>query len=78
VWVSLAEAAGVDESAEFPLIRVIFEEDSMLKASDPVEKERKRIEDRIDRLEKFAKMAIEVVSQLRQEVQESQDTRDES
>lgn len=31
-WVALAEAAGADDSVESPIIRVIVEEDSMLKA----------------------------------------------
>lgn len=70
-WVSLAEAAGADEGAEFPLIRITIEEDNMLKA-DPDEKDRKRIEDRIKRLESFAEMAMSVASQLRREVQETQ------
>lgn len=76
-WVGLAEAAGADESTEFPLIRVIFEEDSVLEVSDPGEKERKRIEDRIERLEAFVKMAMAVVSDLRK-VQETQVTRGKS
>ncbi len=76
-WVALAEAAGADEGAAFPLIRFIFEEDSMLKASDPSEIERKCIDDRIGRLEEFANMAMKVVLELRQEVQQSQDTREE-
>lgn len=67
-WVALAEAAGADEGAEFPLIHVIIEEDSVLKASGPDEKERKHIEDRIERLESFAKMAVAVASELRKEV----------
>lgn len=70
-WVTLAQAAGVDEGPEFPLIQVIFEEDSMLKASDPSEEEKKYIEDRINRLESFAKMAMEVVSHLRKEVRQT-------
>lgn len=67
-WVSLAEATGADESAEFPLVRVMFEEDNVLKASDPDEKERKHIEDRIERLESFAKMAMAVAKELRQKL----------
>lgn len=69
-WVALAEAAGTDESIEFPVIRVIIDEDDMLKDSNPDVKVRKRIEDRIERLEGFAKMAMAVVSDLRQEVSE--------
>ena len=71
-WVDLAVAAGADESAEYSLIRVIYEEDSMLKASDPRQEEMKRIEDRIERLEEFANMAMAVVSELRKEVQQTE------
>lgn len=67
-WVSLAEAASADESAEFPLVHMIIEEDSILKASDPAEKERKHIEDRIERLESFAKMAMTVAKELKQKL----------
>lgn len=49
-WVTLAKAVGVDEGIEFPLIDLIIDEDSMLKESDPGEKIRKCIEDRIERL----------------------------
>lgn len=67
-WVSLAQAAGVDEGPEFSLVQVIFEEEDRLKASEPSEKDKKIIEDRINRLEGFAKMAMEVVSVLKKEV----------
>jgi len=77
-WVSLAEEAGADESGEFPLVRVMFEEDNVLKASDPDEKERERIEGRIKRLESFAEMAMAVVSELRKKVQEIQETKGKS
>jgi hypothetical protein len=53
---------------------LVSDEDSMLKASDPGEKERIRIEDRIERLEAFTKMAMAVVSELRQEVQQAEGT----
>jgi hypothetical protein len=46
----------------------MFEEDNVLKASDPDEKERKHIEDRIERLESFAKMAMAVAKELRQKL----------
>jgi hypothetical protein len=77
-WVALAESAGADESADYLLVRVLFDEDRMLKASDPGEAERKRIEDRINRLEKFAKMAMAVASELRQKLQQTHGTRGES
>lgn len=66
-WVSLAQTAGIDEGPEFPLIQVILEEDSMLNESDPSEKKKKCIENRINRLEGFAKMAMEIVSELRKD-----------
>lgn len=71
-WVALASAVGADESAEFPLVRVIIQEDAVLKASDPSKQERKRVEDRIDKLESFVEMAMAVVSKLRKEVQPAQ------
>lgn len=74
-WVTLAEASGAEESIEFPLIRVILEEDSVLKGCDPSEEERKRIEDRIGRLEAFAIMAMERVSELRKEVEQTKGIR---
>ncbi len=77
-WVALAEAAGAEESAENLLVRMLSAEDRMLKASEPSDRERERIEDRIKRLEAFAGMAMELVSELRQESQQAQDGVDES
>jgi hypothetical protein len=77
-WVTLAEAAGADEDADLILIRMLSDEDKMLKVSDPGEELRKRIEDRIGRLEAFSKMAMTIASELRQEVQQTQGTRGES
>lgn len=77
-WVTLAEAAGADESAEFRIIRVLSEEDSMLKVSDPNEEEAKRIDARIERLEAFARMAMSVVSELRQKFHSADGTGGES
>ncbi|MDP2603604.1 MAG: hypothetical protein Q8S00_13575, partial [Deltaproteobacteria bacterium] len=71
-WVALAEAAGADDGIESPIIRIIVDEESMLKASAPDEKARKRLEDRIDRLEEFAKMAMALVSELQEQVQQAQ------
>ncbi len=72
-WVRLAEAADVDDGPEFLLIDLVTDEDSMLKESDPDDKLRKRVEDRINRLEGFAKMALEVVSDSRDKVRETKD-----
>ena len=67
-WIGLAEAAGADEGVEFPLVRIIIQEDSTLKASDPDEEERKRLKNRIMRLQEFAKTAMAVASRLRKQV----------
>ena len=67
-WVNLAEAAGVDEGAEFPLIRIVTSEDSLSKVVDPNEEERKRIEERVERLEAFANMAMGVAKELREAI----------
>ena len=67
-WVALAEAAGVDEGIEFPLIHMICDEDSMSKESEPDAQAKKCIEDRIERLEKFAKLALEVATNLRKQI----------
>lgn len=64
-WVRLAEAAGAEESIEFSLFRIVFEEDNLLKAPNPDEEERKRIKDRIERLEEFAKRATDFAQELR-------------
>lgn len=71
-WVGLAEAAGADEGVEFPLVRIIIQERSALKASDPDEEEKKLFENRIERLQAFAKTAMAVASELRKEVQPAQ------
>jgi hypothetical protein len=76
-WVALAEAAGADDGIEFPVIRIIVDENNLLKASDPDEKTRKRLEDRIERLESFTKMAIALVCELRQQLQQAQGAKGE-
>ena len=67
-WVRLANAAGSDEGAEFPLVHLIIGEDSLLKGSDPSERENKRIEGHIERLETFTTMAIAMIHELRKAV----------
>lgn len=76
-WVGLAEAAGADEGVDTFAIRMITEEDSILKVADPGEQERKLIEDRINRLEGFVQLAIEVISDFRQEAQQTEGAKGE-
>lgn len=76
-WIDLAEAAGVGESAESPVVRMVSEEDDILKASDPDGEKKKFIADRIQRLEVFAEIATAVAAELRQKFPESPVTKGE-
>ncbi len=67
-WVSLAEAAGADKSAEFPLVHMVVEDDGLLKGSGLKEKEKKHLEGRIERLESFGEMAMAVAKVLREKL----------
>lgn len=67
-WVVVAEVAGVADSIEFPVVRVILDESNLLKELNSDEITRKRLEDRIDRLENFTKKAIALTSELRQQL----------
>ena len=71
-WVRLAEEAGADVGIEYPLIRMVFDEEVLLTTPDPSETERKCIEDRIERLETFIKMSMALVSDLRKQIEETQ------
>ena len=64
-WVSLAEAAGVDDSIEFTLLRVFYEEEQILDPSLREEKEQKQLEKRIEELKAFIEIASSVLSELR-------------
>jgi hypothetical protein len=77
-WVSLAEAAGADDTFESSIVRVIVDEERILKSPDPDENVRKCLQDRIDRLEAFTKMATELASELREKVTKGQRAMDES
>ena len=71
-WVALAEAAGATDGVELPLIRIVGDESDLLKPSDPDEKARKQLEDRIDRLDGFTKLSTAFASELRQQIQQVQ------
>jgi len=71
-WVPLAEAAGVEDGIEFPVIRIVVDEADLLEEPDPDEATRKQLEDRLDRLEGFTKMATALASELRQKIQKIQ------
>ena len=64
-WVKLAESAGTDVTAEFPVIRVALEEESMSDGTGSGGIEKQLVEDPIERLESFAKVAAAIASELR-------------
>lgn len=69
-WVSLAEAAGLEEGLDFTLIRIITDESKLLQ-SEPGEKGRKELKDRIERLESFAELAASLSCDLQRKLKQS-------
>lgn len=69
-WVALAETAGLEDGLDFVLIRIITDESKLLQ-SEPGEKERKQLKDRIERLESFAELASSLSCDLRSQLQQS-------
>lgn len=65
-WVSLAEAAGLEDGVELPVIRFVKSEADLFEATELGSKDRKRIEDRIRRLERFRKTSEILLSDLRE------------
>lgn len=70
-WVALAEAAGVDNGFEFPIVRIILSDGAPSVASDPDDEARKEIESQIKRIEVFEKMAAIVAAALRARLTEA-------
>lgn len=68
-WVALAEAAGADDGIEFPIIRMLVDENGLLMESDSGEIAKEQIQDRIRRLAKFIEMAEALAIELRQRIQ---------
>lgn len=67
-WVKLAEAAGLEDGIEFPVIRFITADGELANESGTDERARKLLEDRINRLNAFKKMADVLASDLRQKL----------
>lgn len=70
-WVVLVEAAGLEDNIDLPVIRFITDESDLLKASEPNDRARKLLEDRINRLDGFKKMAASLASDLRRQLKET-------
>jgi hypothetical protein len=70
-WVALAKAAGLDDGIDLQVIRIITDESDLLKASDPDDIARRRLEDRIKRLDGFMKVAESLVSDLRRQLKQA-------
>ncbi len=67
-WVALAEAAGADDEIDLSILHVIAEESDLLESTEPDERARKRLEDRLSRLKGFQTLAKGLASQLRRQL----------
>ena len=70
-WVVLAENAGLEEGIDLSVIRIITDESDLTKASEPDDRTRKLLEDRINRLDRFNKMADALASDLRGQLKQA-------
>jgi len=70
-WLTLAEEAKAHEGIDFAVIRSIAAESSLFKLTDPDEKARKQLEDRIKRLDGFKKKASALASEPRRQLRQS-------
>ncbi len=64
-WVELAQEADERVEIELPVVRMISDEGELMGASDPDERKRKLLEDRIDRLDNFTEMAGALAEDMR-------------
>ncbi|MGD0021727.1 MAG: AVAST type 3 anti-phage protein Avs3b [Smithellaceae bacterium] len=71
-WVKLAEAIGLDDGIDLPVIRFISDESNLLKKSEPDENKRKLLKDRIKRLDGFNKIANKLLSDLRRQIKQAE------
>lgn len=70
-WVALAEAAGLEDGIDLPVVRFVSAQDDLTKATEPDDREKRLLEDRINRLDWFKKMAEALATQLRQQFGEA-------
>lgn len=71
-WVALAEAAGLEDGIDLSVLRIVTDEDNLLKASDLDDAARELLEDRIRRLEAFKGLADVLASELRLQLKQAQ------
>lgn len=69
-WVELAEAAGIEEDVESIVIRLVADEDDLLRNTDADESARKKLQDRINRLEGLQKLTTALCAELNQKIQQ--------
>lgn len=74
-WVALAEAAGLKDSIDLSVIRIISDESDLLKASKPNDREKELLKDRITRLEGFKEIAGTLASDLRRQLRQAGSTK---
>src|SRR5574341_407428 len=66
----LAQAAGLKDDMDLPVIRIITNEGELTNASKPDESARKELQDRISRLEAFKKTADAIASDMRRQLKQ--------
>lgn len=77
-WVELAENAGFEEGIDLPVIRIITYERDLTQTSEPDDRARKLLEDRIGRLDALKKMAEALLSDLRRQLKKVQASKADS
>ncbi|MEO8326138.1 MAG: AVAST type 3 anti-phage protein Avs3b [Nitrospirota bacterium] len=68
-WIALAKAAGLEDGIDFPVIRFVTDQNDLNTVSEPDDRARKLIEDRIKRLDGFKEMADALATSLRQQLE---------
>ena len=74
-WVKLAEKIDLEDDIDLPVIRFITEKDSQLEANESEDREKKRLEGRIDRLNGFIEMADALKSDMRRQLRKLQSSK---
>lgn len=69
-WVTLVEAANLEDGIDLRVIRFITAESDLTKTIEPDDSARKLLEDRINRLDAFKEMANALASDLRQQLKQ--------
>jgi len=73
-WVALADAVGFEENIDLTVIRFITDESDLLKTSEPKNRARELLEDRIARLDGFKEMASALAFDMRRQLKQADES----